>query len=201
MMLQLSTWQEVEAYLERSRAVIIPIGSHEQHGPNGLIGTDAICPETVAYGVHERIDALVAPTLSIGMAQHHLGFAGSIAFRPSTLMAVVKDVVLSLARHGFERCYFLNGHGGNIATVSAAFSEIYAEHSFAVGGGNQPRLRCKLSNWFGTPGVQRLSPSLVGGCRPVRVAERLDPAAWRTLCSETVVAWGVPSEVLVAERR
>ncbi len=162
MLLQLSTWQEVEAYLERSRAIIIPIGSHEQHGPNGLIGTDAICPETVAHGVHERIDALVAPTLSIGMAQHHLGFAGSIAFRPSTLIAVVKDVVLSLARHGFDRCYFLNGHGGNIATVSAAFSEIYAENSFAVGGGNQPRLRCKLSNWYGAPGVQRLSRELFG---------------------------------------
>lgn len=49
-------------------------------------------------------------------------------------------------------------------------------------------------------GVQRLSPRLVGGCRPVRVAERLDPASWRPLHVATVVAWGVPSEVLVAER-
>lgn len=162
MLLQLATWQEVDAYLERSRGVIIPIGSTEQHGPLGLIGTDAICPETVARGVAERIDALVAPTLSIGMAQHHLAFAGSISLRPSTLMAVIRDVVQSLARHGFERCYFLNGHGGNVATVNAAFSEIYADASYVRVTGNHPGVRCKLSNWYMAPGVRALTKELYG---------------------------------------
>jgi creatinine amidohydrolase len=162
MLLQLATWQEVDAYLERSRGIIIPVGSTEQHGPLGLIGTDAICPEVIARGVAERIDALVAPTLSLGMAQHHLGFSGTISLRPSTLMAVVRDVVQSLARHGFERCYFLNGHGGNIATLNAAFSEIYADSSFTRDGGNRPGVRCKLSNWYMAPGVKKLSASLFG---------------------------------------
>lgn len=162
MLLQLSTWPEVEDYLTRSKGIIVPIGSTEQHGPNGLIGTDAICPETVAKGVAERIEALVAPTLSIGMAQHHLGFSGSITLRPTTLIAVVRDVVRSLGRHGFERCYFLNGHGGNVATVTAAFSEIYAEASFDRGGGNRPQVRCKLSNWYDAPAVRRLSAELYG---------------------------------------
>ncbi|MEO0521080.1 MAG: creatininase family protein, partial [Cyanobacteria bacterium P01_A01_bin.116] len=51
MLLHLCTWPEVEAYLERSRGIIFPIGSTEQHGPTGLIGTDAICAEVVAKGV------------------------------------------------------------------------------------------------------------------------------------------------------
>ena len=29
-------------------------------------------------------------------------------------------------KHGFERFLFINGHGGNVATVTAAFDEIYA---------------------------------------------------------------------------
>lgn len=161
MLLHLCTWQEIERYLKRSKGIIVPIGSTEQHGPNGLIGTDAICPEVIARGVGEKIDALVAPTLGIGMAQHHLGFPGSISFKPSTLIAVVHDVVRSLVRHGFERCYFLNGHGGNIATVSAAFSEIYADRSFS-GGSNRPTVRCKLSNWYMAPGVKKLSADLFG---------------------------------------
>lgn len=161
MLLQLSTWQEIEAYLQRSRGIIIPIGSTEQHGPNGLIGTDAICPEVIARGVAEKIEALVAPTISVGMAQHHLGFPGSISLRPSTLMAVVRDVIESLSRHGFEGCYFLNGHGGNIATVTAAFSEVYATSSFS-GSGNRSRIRCKLSNWYMAPGVKKISAELFG---------------------------------------
>ena len=67
MQLRLMTWQEVEAYLERSSGIIIPIGSTEQHGPNGLIGTDAICPEVIAAEVGRRGEILVAPTLSIGI--------------------------------------------------------------------------------------------------------------------------------------
>ena len=148
MLLQLSTWQEIDEYLRSSKGIIIPIGSTEQHGPNGFIGTDALCPEIVARGIAEKIDVLIGPTLSIGMAQHHLGFSGSITLRPSTLMAVVADVVNSLSQHGFERCYFLNGHGGNVATVSAAFSEVYAQSSLAGAGSNHPSVRCKLGNWY-----------------------------------------------------
>ncbi len=162
MLLQLSTWPEVEKHLERESGIIIPIGSTEQHGPNGLIGTDAICPETIARGVGEGLGALVAPTLNVGMAQHHMAFPGSVTLRPSTLIAVIKDVVESLARHGFDRFYFLNGHGGNIATLSAAFSEIHTERSLGTGAGNIAAVRCKSANWWMGPKVKKLAEKLFG---------------------------------------
>ncbi len=162
MQLQLCTWQEVEAYLEGSTGIVIPIGSTEQHGPTGFIGTDALCPELIARGLGERLDAMVAPTIATGMAQHHLGFAGTVTLRPSTLMAVVQDTVNSLARHGFDRFFFLNGHGGNIATVSAAFSEIYAESSLGTAGHNRPSLRCRLQNWWDCEAVKRISEKRFG---------------------------------------
>ncbi len=162
MHLQLSTWPEVEAYLKRSQGIVIPIGSTEQHGPTGFIGTDALCPELIARGIGERLDVMVAPTVSIGMAQHHLGFPGSVTLRPSTLMALVQDVVNSLARHGFDRFFFLNGHGGNVATVTAAFSEIYAEASLGTAGHNRPPLRCKLENWWDCEGIKKISEECFG---------------------------------------
>src|SRR3954469_3270485 len=131
MLLHLSTWQEIEDYLKRSKTVVIPIGSNEQHGPTGLLGTDWLCPEIIAHEAQKTADLLVAPTFNIGMAQHHLGFAGTIALRPSTFIAALQDWMRSLACHGFKRIYFLNGHGGNVATIEAAFSELYAFASFA----------------------------------------------------------------------
>jgi creatinine amidohydrolase len=159
--LHLQTWDEVEAYLRRSNGIIVPVGSTEQHGPNGLLGTDAICAQAIAEGVGTAAAALVGPVINVGNAQHHLAFAGTITLRPSTLIAVVSDYVFSLARHGFERFYFINGHGGNIATLGAAFAEIYAEASLRPSD-NAPRLRCALKNWWQTGGVQKLTKELFG---------------------------------------
>lgn len=162
MRLQLLTWPEVEDYLRRASGIIMPIGSTEQHGPNGFIGTDALTAEMIAIEVGERVGAMVAPTIGVGMAQHHLGFPGSMTLRPTTLIAVVQDMVNSLARHGFERFYFINGHGGNVATVTAAFSEIYAESSLGTAAANRPAVRCALRNWYMGAKVGEISKAEFG---------------------------------------
>jgi creatinine amidohydrolase len=160
--LDLMSWPEVETYLTERNDIVVPIGSTEQHGPNGLVGTDALCAEVIGRAVAEKAGALAAPTLSLGMAQHHLGFPGTISLRPSTLMALVGDVIASLARHGFKKILFVNGHGGNIATVNATFAEYYAAASFAVGGNETP-VECRLRNWWEAPAVAPISRELYGG--------------------------------------
>ena len=113
-----------------------------------------MCPEIIAHAAEKQDGNLVvAPTFNIGMAQHHLAFAGTISLRPSTFMAAITDWVSSLSRHGFERIYFLNGHGGNVATIEATFAEIYAEWSFVE---EQPPFVLKLKNWWDLPGVNSL---------------------------------------------
>ena len=154
MLLHLSTWAEIESQLARSKAVVIPIGSNEQHGPTGLLGTDWLCPEIIAHEAQKVADILVAPTFNIGMAQHHLGFPGTIALRPSTFMAAIGDWCRSLGLAGFERLYFLNGHGGNVATIEAAFSELYAEATYR---GTNRGFAMKLKNWWDLSGVMSLA--------------------------------------------
>jgi creatinine amidohydrolase len=160
MQLALSTWQEVEDYLRGSVGIIVPIGSVEQHGPNGLIGTDHLDAEFVAKGVGDAIGCAVAPTLAYGMSQHHLGFTGSATLRPSTLILVVRDVVLSFAVHGFRKFFFINGHGGNVATVTAAFDEIYAARSL---GDPVEAVRCRMVSWSGGARCKALTGELYPG--------------------------------------
>ncbi len=160
MRLDLCTWPEVEAYLKRARGIIIPIGSTEQHGPNGLVGTDAICAEAVARAVGEELGALVAPTFPVGRAEHHMAFPGTITLRRSTMMAALYDWVRSLARHGFSHLLFINGHGGNIPVMRAAFGRI-AARGVTPAGAEQP-VRCRLHNWWTGPKVRRLARDLFG---------------------------------------
>jgi creatinine amidohydrolase/Fe(II)-dependent formamide hydrolase-like protein len=153
MLLSTASWQEVEAYLARSTGIVIPIGSHEQHGPNGLLGTDAICPEVIAHEAAGEDGFLVGPTFAVGQAQHHLAFPGTITLRPSTMIAAMQDWIASLTRHGFTRIYFLNGHGGNVPSIQAAFSEAYAAYSLR---GEACPFRLAFSNWWELPGVAQI---------------------------------------------
>ncbi len=175
MRLSLMTWMEVEAYLKQSTGIVIPIGSTEQHGPNGLLGTDAICPEVIARMASDQPgddQILVAPTFSVGMAQHHLAFPGTISLRPSTMVAALTDWIASLARHGFDSFYFLNGHGGNVPTIQAAFSEIYASRSFSSEGASTRGLRLAVRSWWELSGIMSLSRELF----PVGLGSHATPA-------------------------
>jgi creatinine amidohydrolase/Fe(II)-dependent formamide hydrolase-like protein len=160
MQLQLSSWPEIDAYLKTSQAIIIPIGSTEQHGPIGLLGTDSLCPEFIARRAGEEAGFLVGPTFNVGQSQHHMSFAGTITLRPSTMIAAMTDWADSLRRHGFERIYWLNGHGGNIATINAAITAIYHSVTFAERDSNSPSLRCMMRNWWELAGVSDLCHQL-----------------------------------------
>ncbi|MGF1490454.1 MAG: creatininase family protein [Prochloraceae cyanobacterium] len=161
MLLHLSTWQEVETYLKTNYGIIVPIGSTEQHGPTGIIGTDAVCAEAIAKGVGEATNALVAPTINVGMALHHTAFPGTISLRPTTLIQVILDYVSSLTKAGFTHFFFINGHGGNIASLKAAFSETYDRLSdLNLAGAEQ--VKCQLANWFMCRSVYKLAKELYG---------------------------------------
>ncbi len=153
MEIYLMAWPEVETYLKSKKDLIIPVGSTEQHGPTGLIGTDFLTAWEVAKRVGHKTKTLVASPLTYGMALHHLAFPGSAALKPSTYLQVLKDIVQSYAQAGFVNFYFINGHGGNIPTLQASFSEILHENS---------RLKLELFNWWHLPSVTTYEKEVYG---------------------------------------
>jgi creatinine amidohydrolase len=161
MRLELMTSPAVQAYLGQRTGIIVPVGTTEQHGPDGLTGTDFLCPDAVAGRYGEQSKTLIAPAIAYGMSQFQLGFAGSVSLRPSTLAAMAHDIVASLAATGFTRIYFLNGHGGNLAPLRAGIQEFYAARSLA--GVTEPvRVHCRVKSWWEFPATAKLRKSLYG---------------------------------------
>jgi creatinine amidohydrolase len=123
------TWQQVDSYLNSSQMIIIPLGAIEQHGPSCPLGTDKILAEYISKRVGEAAGVLVGPCMPIGDSLAHCAFPGTIALRPSTLMAVVRDYVNSLYGAGFRRFLLLGTHWDNHFPVAASLSELADEKS------------------------------------------------------------------------
>jgi creatinine amidohydrolase len=120
------TWPEVEAARELGvAAVLIPIGSTEQHGRHMPLDTDCLiarelCRRAAELGEQEGVRLLVAPTLNVTLSWYHMQFPGSMRLSTTTFLQVFREVCDSLAHHGFETLIAVNGHGGNIAALTVA---------------------------------------------------------------------------------
>ena len=161
MRLQLATWPEIEAHLQCSTGILIPLGSTEQHGPGGLIGTDALAAEGIAAraaALDEGI--LVAPVLAYAPAQFNLSFPGTVSLRAATFARVIEDVVDSLAAGGFTAFHFINGHGANIAPVRCACHDLHQRRVLEYPA--MPALRFRLRSWWEFPRTDALRRRLYG---------------------------------------
>lgn len=123
------SWTEVRDALRDVQVAIIPIGSHEQHGPYLAETCDTVLAQRFAGLVGKRMfpQVVVTPSVSFGVSFHHMTFPGTISFMPETLTCVLRDIVRSLTHSGIRKYLFLNGHGGNNATINAAAVSIGQE--------------------------------------------------------------------------
>jgi creatinine amidohydrolase len=125
------TWQEVDERLKAGvDAVLIPIGTTEQHGPHMPLDTDCFIARGLAtraadLAAEQGLSVLVAPTLNVTLSWYHMQFPGSMALSTTTFLDVFRDVCDSLARHGFENLVAVNGHGGNVAALTVAINHYF----------------------------------------------------------------------------
>ena len=92
---------------------LLPLGATEQHGAHLPCGTDTFQADFLADEIARRLPIWRLPTLPITVSHMHRGSPGTVWLTNETLMAVVKDVVLSLRSQGIKKVVILNGHGGN----------------------------------------------------------------------------------------
>jgi creatinine amidohydrolase len=127
------TWPEVDGRIATGvDAVLIPIGTTEQHGPHMPLDTDcfiarSLAARAAALGEEEGVSILVAPTLNVTLSWYHMQFPGALRLSTPTFFQVFREVCDSLAHHGFENLVAVNGHGGNVAALTVAVNHYFEE--------------------------------------------------------------------------
>jgi len=131
---------QVEEYLKHDDRAVLPLGSTEQHSYLRLT-VDCILPERVAAEAAEPLGVPVFPVVPYGVTPYFRAFPGTISLRVETHLAVVRDILDSMAHSGFRKILIVNGHGGNGAVQQFA-QEWTADH---------PKCRVIFHNWWNAP--------------------------------------------------
>jgi creatinine amidohydrolase len=124
-------WMAVEEYLSSDDRIVLPLGSTEQHGYLSL-GVDSILSERVSVEAAEPLGVPVLPALAYGLTPYFAAYPGSPSMRLDTYIAVVRDLLDSLAGQGFRRILVVNGHGGNSPAASVAPGWMAANRGYQV---------------------------------------------------------------------
>jgi len=126
------TWDEVRRYLETSNALLVPLGTCEQHGLHLPLATDALVAEAFAERISEACGVAMAPTLAYGVNLPCDRFmAGSAGLSPGGLRTALADLLTDWVRHGFRRFFVVTAHG--CATDGFGFAHQEAIKDAALG--------------------------------------------------------------------
>lgn len=131
------TWEEVAEALQETDTIIVPVGSVEQHGPHLPLGSDSFQGMELARRCMTKlasrgIKVVAGPTIPFGVSSTLMEFPGTVTLSVSTLIAVIKDVCISLRQHGFKKIALVLAHGGNWYAMQAAAQELTDETDIKV---------------------------------------------------------------------
>jgi creatinine amidohydrolase len=128
------TWPEVAEAASSDPVCLVPVATLEDHGYHLPIDADLRIIEEICRRSAEDApeDIVLLPAIPHGYSPHHMDFPGPITIGWDTFTRYLVDVGTSLARHGFRRILYLNGHGSNQNLVEMAARLVTVDHSEVV---------------------------------------------------------------------
>lgn len=125
----------------RVEVAVWPFGAVEPHNLHLPYGTDCLEAQIIGEKICERAyqqgaTVLLLPVMPFGTETNLQAFPFALNVSPSTLLAVIRDVVESLERSGVRKLLLLNSHGGN--DLKPVLRELYGRTSVWI----------FLCNWY-----------------------------------------------------
>ncbi len=92
---------------------VLPIGSFEQHGPHLPMETDTLIACSIARRLVQSFNCFMISPITVSCSHEHSSFFPSVWISPSTLYAIIRDLIEALEFHGLRKICIVNAHGGN----------------------------------------------------------------------------------------
>ncbi|MBN1449601.1 MAG: creatininase family protein [Anaerolineales bacterium] len=146
---------------ERGKVILIPIGHTEEHGYHLPLSVDTVIIDAIARGV---VDNMVTRSYSLpvtpyGVSTHRQAFAATLNVGGRAFEDFWLAVIDTLVARGFDRFYFISGHGGNVS---------FLVNVVKYAGERHRRIFCATawlhtSGHIGAPAIEKYRESKIGG--------------------------------------
>ncbi len=146
---------------EMGKVVLIPIGHTEQHGLHLPLSVDTVIIEAIARAAAAAVPDLCCslPVMPYGVSTHRASFPGTMSAGGRAFEDFWVGVIDGLVDRGFDRFYFLSGHGGNMS---------FLVNVVKYAGERHPRIFCATaflhtSGPLGAAALEKYRTSRLGG--------------------------------------
>ena len=182
------TWAEMNQAIAKQKLVILPVGSTEQHGRHLPLDVDVFLCEQVCLEVGRRAAdrVLVLPPVAYGLNMHHMDFPGTVHIEPEVFIAFCLNITKSVAYHGFEKIWVVNGHGSNAPLIDLIARKTTLETQSLGFASNYASFLMINSTRYANP---RSSPTPTSSRLRSTCAWRPNGSRWTTPPRATT-AWG-----------
>jgi len=114
MILENITMAEFKRHLKKTKTIIFPFGTIEEHGGHLPLNTDTLIVYEILKRVVNRRKVFLAPPVYYGVCTSTSQHPGTIGITPSTLRRLTYDIVRDSYQKGLRTFFLITGHGGGL---------------------------------------------------------------------------------------
>lgn len=112
--LEKMTMSEFRKYLRKTKTIVFPFGTIEEHGNHLPLNTDSLIVREALKAAAKRRKFFLAPVLWYGVCTTTKDHPGTISIAPETLRRLSFDLVTEAYKKGLRRFLLISGHGGSL---------------------------------------------------------------------------------------